>query len=141
MAAGAWDRRRFAMLSQGTSPMAGLRLARSRRALSIVELFGCIVAIGGGIVIGAMYRGVDVKEAAVGALQYSQLAPAQPQAAAAPAAAGSQGVAAGAEGAPATLQQAITLTAEQRAEMTREYWDKLTAIMQAEAAHRAAQPE
>jgi hypothetical protein len=106
-----------------------------------MELFGCLVAIGGGIVIGAMYRGIDVKEAAVGALQYSQLAPAPAEPAAVPAAAGSQAAADGSKHAPATLPQAITLTAQQREELTRKYWDELNSFMEAEAAHRAAQPE
>jgi hypothetical protein len=106
-----------------------------------MELFGCLVAIGGGIVIGAMYRGIDMKEAAVGALQYSQLAPASSDSVALPATARSQPAAASAGDASVTLQPTITLTLEQREQLTREYWDALNSIMATEAAHRAAQPE
>jgi len=37
--------------------------------VSVVEFVGCLVALGGGIVIGSMYLGVDMRAVAVGVLE------------------------------------------------------------------------
>jgi hypothetical protein len=121
--------------------MSAIARIRSRRALSIVEFLGCLVAVGGGIVIGAMYHGVDVKDCAVSALQYSQIAPAPAATAVAPGTADSPAVAPNVGQTPVTLQEAISLTAEEREQLTQKYWESLNSVMQAEADHRAANPE
>lgn len=43
------------------------------RGVSIVEFVGCLAAMGGGIVLGSMYLGVDVKAMAVGLLEKADL--------------------------------------------------------------------
>jgi hypothetical protein len=44
-----------------------------RRAMSFVEFFGCFSAMVGGVVLGSMYLGVDVKEMAYAGLERAQL--------------------------------------------------------------------
>mgnify|MGYP006905787793 CR=1 FL=1 len=56
--------------------MDGLRIGQRiphGRGLSIVELLGCFTAMAGGIVLGSMYLGVDVKEMAYVVLEQAQL--------------------------------------------------------------------
>lgn len=43
--------------------------AVARRGISVVELFGCIAALGGGILLGSLYLGVDVEAVAYKALE------------------------------------------------------------------------
>lgn len=44
-----------------------------RRGISIVEFVGCLAALGGGVVLGSMYLGVDVKAMAVGILEKADI--------------------------------------------------------------------
>lgn len=45
----------------------------SRQGLSFVEFVGCLTALGGGIAIGAVYLGLDVKTMAVGVLEKADI--------------------------------------------------------------------
>ena len=45
----------------------------SRNGLSFVEFVGCLAALCGGVVLGSMYLGVDIKSMAVSVLQRSQI--------------------------------------------------------------------
>ncbi|MEM8944388.1 MAG: hypothetical protein AAGD11_04330 [Planctomycetota bacterium] len=45
----------------------------SKRGISLVEFVGCMAALGGGVVLGSMYLGVDVKAAAVGLLEKADI--------------------------------------------------------------------
>lgn len=47
----------------------------TRRGLSFLEFVGCLVALVGGVALGAMYLGIDVAAMAVGAIEKSELAP------------------------------------------------------------------
>lgn len=52
------------------------RMRRNYRAfkgISVVEFVGCLAALGGGIVLGSMYLGVDVKAMAVGVLEKADI--------------------------------------------------------------------
>jgi len=44
-----------------------------RSGLSFIEFLDCLVAVLGGVVIGSMYLGVDLKQLASGSLEQSQL--------------------------------------------------------------------
>jgi hypothetical protein len=134
---------------------------RARRGLSFVEFVGCIFAITGGIVLGSMYFGVDVEEAAVEVLRYAELMPAEEEsepasqkierpAAVASAASTKDGVEAPKPSSseppavaadPSESTQADELTAEKRQELTRNYWDALISCMRDEAEHRAVESD
>jgi len=45
----------------------------SRRGVSFVEFVGCLVALGGGVVLGSIYLGVDVQAMAVGILEKADI--------------------------------------------------------------------
>ena len=45
----------------------------SRRAVTFVEFVGCLAALGGGLVLGSLYLGVDVKAMAVGVLEQADI--------------------------------------------------------------------
>jgi hypothetical protein len=142
-----------------------------RHGLSFVEFIGCLAAVAGGLVLGSLYFGVDMKEAAFGALEYAQVMPTTNDAAsnavaptmavdasqtkpttetASKAASGNTAAvpssttvlpttgATSPEPAPA---EAITVTPEQRAKLSREYWDALNACMKTESDTRANQSE
>ena len=47
-------------------------LSRNRRGLSILELFGCLTALGGGLALGLMYLGFDLKSVAMEAKEYAE---------------------------------------------------------------------
>ena len=44
----------------------------SRNGVSIIELFGCVAALGGGLILGLMYLGIDLKAASVEAVQFAE---------------------------------------------------------------------
>ncbi len=46
---------------------------RSTRGISVVEFVGCLAALGGGIVLGSIYLGVDVKAMAAGILEKADI--------------------------------------------------------------------
>lgn len=46
---------------------------RFRSGISIVEFVGCVAALGGGVVLGSLYLGVDVKAMAVGLLEKADI--------------------------------------------------------------------
>lgn len=46
---------------------------KTSRGISVVEFVGCLAALGGGIVIGSIYLGVDVKAMAVGILEKADI--------------------------------------------------------------------
>jgi hypothetical protein len=50
-----------------------LRRARQRRGLSFVEFVGCFIAMVGGVTLGSMYLGIDVKQMAIGVLEQAQV--------------------------------------------------------------------
>lgn len=52
-----------------------------RRGLSLLELIGCLTAIGGGLLLGALYLGVDVKTTSMELLRKFELVEPQRQAA------------------------------------------------------------
>jgi hypothetical protein len=142
-----------------------------RHGLSFVEFIGCLAAVAGGLVLGSLYFGVDVKEAAVGALEYAQVMPTTNDAAsnavapttpvdasqakpttetASKAADGNSAAAsssttvlptAGPTSTEPAKAEAITVTPEQRAKLSREYWDALNAHMKTEADNRANQSD
>jgi hypothetical protein len=134
---------------------------RARRGLSFVEFVGCIFAITGGIVLGSMYFGVDVEDAAVDVLRFAELMPAEeePQPAspnaANPAAAATTAPTNGGPNAaePSSSEPAAAtsdsnqsapsaeLTSEKRQELTRNYWEALIGCMRDEAEHRAVEAD
>jgi hypothetical protein len=140
--------------------MSAIRFARRhRRGISFIEFLGCFIAVAGGVVLGSMYLGVDVQGTAVTLLERADvIAKPEPPAAAHKAATGGR--------APAlepnvplptveqttpppapepttptppqeTLTEAISYTPEERAELTRAYWQALNEQIQAELHHRA----
>ncbi len=48
-----------------SSPSKTTRLAAARRGVTFIEFIGCIAALGGGIVLGSVYLGVDMQGVAV----------------------------------------------------------------------------
>ena len=124
------------------------RQPRRRRGLSFVEFVGCLVAMGGGIVLGSMYLGMDIQQVAVGLLEQSQVVDRgyfKPKAnrslenlAAETLADAAVQATPGQE--PALAGQASGSTAEashaERGAATRPYWDQLTASMIEEARNR-----
>ncbi len=51
-----------------------IKVARkSTRGISVVEFVGCLAALGGGIVLGSIYLGVDVKAMAIGILEKADI--------------------------------------------------------------------
>jgi hypothetical protein len=125
-----------------------------RRGGAVLEIFGCAVALIGGLILGSMYFGIDVKEVAVKALQHAELMtpPAEPVADPAAvsvdvhAAIGNaltengQGPAQPATAAkPAEdLADALALPVEQRRELTLAYWTAIDECMKNELAGRTA---
>ena len=125
-----------------------------RRGGAVLEVFGCAVALIGGLILGSMYFGIDVKEVAVKALQHAELMtpPAEPVADPAAvsvdvhAAIGNaltengQGPAQPATAAkPAEdLADALALPVEQRRELTLAYWTAIDECMKNELAGRTA---
>ena len=139
---------------------------RIRRGLSILEFLGCFIAVAGGVVLGSMYLGVDVQEMAVGLLERAQVisppaepAPAPTIAATIPLApVGTQPIAqpVSAPGpapiaAPPTPQptapvaastqqpaptDVLSLTPEQREELTRDYWEAINECINSESSSR-----
>jgi hypothetical protein len=132
-----------------------------RRGLSMLEFVACFGALTGGVILGSVYLGIDVKQAALVALERAQavatVQPRKPDATpdgpgAAPAAAGTSTAdsAAAADeqaaasalaeleppAAPPTLTESLSLTPAQREELTRAYWSALDAYMRAEATGR-----
>jgi hypothetical protein len=134
--------------------MSGRKVVTARCGLSILEFVGCLAAVGGGIVVGSMYFGINLKEAAIGVLQYAEVAPpAQPSSLVAVVVDANSptqlkvgvpptgGVSVAASPTPSGVQGAISLTAEQREQLTRDYWRELNNIVDAEAQSRATEPE
>jgi hypothetical protein len=67
------------------------RCSFARRGLSILEFLGCLSALAGGLVLGSMYLGVDVKEMAYCVLEQAQVVEPRPKPTKrAPAAAGTE---------------------------------------------------
>jgi hypothetical protein len=135
---------------------------RARRGISLIEFLGCFIAVAGGVVIGSMYLGVDVQGTAITLLERAEViekpaAPAPTEIPAAPtlnsptppsapshkAATGGRAPAPESTTPPAapaaqeTLTEAISFTPEERAALTRTYWESLNEQMQAELDHRA----
>jgi hypothetical protein len=125
-----------------------------RRGGAVLEVFGCAVALVGGLILGSMYFGIDVKEVTVKALQHAEIMspPAEP---AVDTAAVSVDVhtAVGASlneagqglvqptaspKPPEHLADALALPAEQRHELTLAYWTALDECMKNELAGRTA---
>ena len=49
------------------------RKFRTQRGVTIVEFVGCLVALGGGVVLGSIYLGVDVQTLAAGILEKADI--------------------------------------------------------------------
>ena len=45
----------------------------ARRGVSFVEFLGCLIALGGGLVLGSMYLGIDMQATAVGILEKADI--------------------------------------------------------------------
>jgi hypothetical protein len=143
------------------------RRRAANRGLSILEFVGCLSALAGGVLLGSMYFGVDVKgllTEVVRRAEKSVAAPATsapespvqnpvdepstpksptdaepaPQATAdEPAAAADAPAGADRSSPGSSLAEAITLTEQQRRELTHAYWDGLNEHMQAEVDSRS----
>jgi hypothetical protein len=137
---------------------------RTRRGISALEFLGAFAALVGGLVIGTLYLGVDVKGLAGRVLQLSlqqstaaatQSTESEVERNASPPAASPETPAAAASAdepqnvqAPTTtptplnplsiLTQQIELTDDQRQAATKAYWEALNGAMQAELGNRAA---
>ena len=128
--------------------------ALPRRGGAVLEVFGCAVALVGGLILGSMYFGIDVKEVAVKALQHAEIMSPTAEPAVDPAAVSvdvhtAVSAALNEEGQgptpPATppkppehLADALALPAEQRHELTLAYWTALDECMKNELAGRTA---
>jgi hypothetical protein len=125
-----------------------------RRGGAVLEVFGCAVALIGGLILGSMYFGIDVKEVTVKALQHAEIMSPPAEPAVDPAAVSvdvhtAVGAALNEAGQgpvqPATspkppehLADALALPAEQRHELTLAYWTALDECMKNELAGRTA---
>jgi hypothetical protein len=124
------------------------------RGGAVLEIFGCTVALIGGLILGSMYFGIDVKEVTVKALQHAELMtpPAEPVAdstavsvdvhAAIGDALAENGPGPAQPAAPAKppedLADALALPVEQRRELTLAYWTAIDECMKNELAGRTA---
>lgn len=117
-----------------------------RRGGAALEFFGCAAALIGGLALGSMYFGINVKEVTVKALQHAEImeAPAPPAAPAATsvdvhAAIGATLNPAGkAAGSTENLADALAIPVEQRHELTLKYWTAIDECMKNELAGRTA---
>jgi len=125
-----------------------------RRGGAVLEVFGCAVALIGGLILGSIYFGIDVKEVTVKALQHAEIMTPPPEPVADPAAVSvdvhtaignaltenGQGPAQPAAPAkpPEDLADALALPVEQRRELTLAYWNALDECMKNELAGRTA---
>lgn len=125
-----------------------------RRGGAVLEVFGCAVALIGGLILGSMYFGIDVKEVTVKALQHAELMtpPAEPVADPAAVsvdvhAAIGDALAENGQGPvqpaapakpPEDLADALALPIEQRRELTLAYWTAIDECMKNELAGRTA---
>lgn len=113
-----------------------------RRGGAMLEFFGCAVALSGGLLLGSMYLGVDVKEAAMKALQHADVIATPTEPAVDPAALSVD--LSGADKAALTVPPATTLSdsmaipAELRRELTLAYWSAVDESMKNELAGRTA---
>jgi hypothetical protein len=128
--------------------------AFQRRGGAVLEILGCVAALVGGLALGSMYFGINVKEVTIKALQHAEImaptaAPAEEPAAVSidiHSAIGAtlDGNGAGqspAETTPKTsddLAEALALPSEQRHELTLAYWTALDECMKNELAGRTA---
>lgn len=117
----------------------------SRRGGAMLEFFGCAVALSGGLLLGSMYLGVDVKDAAMKALQHADVIATPAEPAVDPAALSVDlSDAGGADKAGLTLPSATSLShsiaipAEQRRGLTLAYWGAVDESMKNELAGRTA---
>jgi hypothetical protein len=135
---------------------------RYRHALSFLEFLGCLVAMTGGVVLGSMYLGVDVKQTVASVLVQAQvvdtsyfgLAPEQAEQTAATEDISTEQIAEGNSVAPEIQNEDDSQVVETKTESepttanatlipeptaaetrtaTRAYWDKLTECIQNEA--------
>lgn len=125
-----------------------------RRGGAVLEVFGCAVALIGGLILGSIYFGIDVKEVTVKALQHAEIMTPPAEPVADPAAVSvdvhtaignaltekGQGPARPAAPAkpPEDLADALALPVEQRRELTLAYWNALDECMKNELAGRTA---
>ena len=142
------------------------RRSAANRGLSILEFVGCLSALAGGVILGSIYFGVDVKGILTEVVRRADISPTAAPANSAPAppalnsvpepsttlvaettAPATADAPAAANDAPTTkdqstagssLAEAISLTEEQRRELTRAYWKALNESMQAEVDSRSA---
>ena len=125
-----------------------------RRGGAVLEVFGCAVALIGGLILGSMYFGIDVKEVTVKALQHAEIMTPTAEPVAAPAAVSvdvhaaignaltENGQVPAQTAAPAKppedLADALALPVEQRRELTLAYWTAIDECMKNELAGRTA---
>lgn len=128
--------------------------AFQRRGGAVLEVFGCAVALIGGLILGSMYFGIDVKEVTVKALQHAEIMSPPAEPAVDPAAVSvdvhaAVGAALNEAGQgpvqpaaspkpPEHLADVLALPAEQRHELTLAYWTALDECMKNELAGRTA---
>ena len=114
-----------------------------RRGGAMLEFFGCAVALSGGLLLGSLYLGVDIKEVATKALQHAEVIDPPAAAAGDPAAVSVDLSAAGTAGAAlpsksSAFSDSLAIPAEQRREMTLAYWKAVDEAMKTELAGRTA---
>lgn len=125
-----------------------------RRGGAVLEVFGCAVALLGGLILGSIYFGIDVRDVTVKALQHAEIIAPPAEAAADPAVVavdvhtaigaaldnGAQGPTqpAGPAKPPEDLADALALPAEQRHALTLAYWTALDECMKNELAARTS---
>lgn len=88
--------------------------AHSRRGMSFLEVFGCLSAMIGGVVLGSLYLGVDVKATVMSVLTHAQVgSTAKPELAEKPAAKASSSPASAptSPAAPVAVESAVASTA------------------------------
>jgi hypothetical protein len=135
------------------SASARVALRDRRCGGAALEFFGCAVALFGGLILGAMYYGIDVKEVTVKALQHAEIispttAAEDPAAvtvdvhtaveAALQSGSAEPGAGASAVKPPANLADALALPPQRRHELTLAYWKALDECMKAELVGRTA---
>ena len=121
---------------------------RQRHGLSFLEFVGCLVAMIGGVALGSIYLGIDIKQMAIGVLVQAQVVDAgyfeQSALKAEVLTVAAENTAAAAESNPDAVQAALAakteqepaprqFTAEETRAATRAFWNTLTECMLVEA--------
>lgn len=123
------------------NPSMGSVPSSLRRGGAMLEFFGCAVALSGGLLLGSMYLGVDVKDVATKALEHAEII-SPPEASTVDPAAVSVDLSVADGGAPkpsrAIFSDSLAIPPEQRRELTLAYWKAVDESMKSELAGRTA---